>query len=69
MASKYIALPKGVSEKTFDTAIKEFRGVLGEKNVLTRVDQLASYIKVMMSVSEVNHTPSAAIMATTVEQI
>lgn len=69
MASKYIALPKGVSEKTFDTTVKEFRRVLGETNVLVSAEQLAPYTKTMMPVSEANHTPSAAIMATTVEQI
>jgi 4-cresol dehydrogenase (hydroxylating) len=69
MASKYIALPRGVSEQTFDVAIKEFRHILGDRNVLTEAGQLAPYAKVMMPVSEENHTPSAAILATTVEQI
>ena len=69
MASKYIALPKGVSEKTFDAAVKEFSRVLGEANVLVSAEQLAPYIKTMMPVPETNHAPSAAIMATTVEQI
>ncbi|HET6675318.1 MAG TPA: FAD-dependent oxidoreductase, partial [Nitrospiraceae bacterium] len=69
MASKYIALPKGVSEQTFDAAVKEFRQILGDRNVLTEATQLAPYAKVMMPVSEENHTPSAAILATTVEQI
>ena len=69
MASKYIALPKGVSEKSFDAAVKEFRRLLGEANVLTSAEQLAPYIKTMMPVSEADHTPSVAILATTVEQI
>ncbi len=69
MASKYIALPKRVSEETFDAAVKEFRAVLGEANVLTKAEQLAPYSKVMMPVPDANHTPSAAILATTVEQI
>jgi 4-cresol dehydrogenase (hydroxylating) len=69
MASKYIALPKGVSEQTFDAAVRDFRRVLGEANVLTSAYQLASYTKIMMPVDEANHTPSAAILATTVEQI
>jgi 4-cresol dehydrogenase (hydroxylating) flavoprotein subunit len=69
MASKYIALPKGVSEKMFDAAVKEFRRVLGEGNVLTSAQQLAPYTKIMMPVPQENHTPSAAILATTVEQI
>ncbi|MBN9127510.1 MAG: FAD-dependent oxidoreductase, partial [Nitrosospira sp.] len=69
MADKYIALPKGVSEKLFDAAIKEFRSVLGEAAVLTSAAQLAPYIKTMMPVPDSEHVPSAALMATTVEQI
>ncbi|MGC3976705.1 MAG: FAD-dependent oxidoreductase [Nitrospira sp.] len=69
MASKYIALPKGVSEKAFDAAVKEFRRIVGAGNVLTEAEDLAPYIKVMMPVPDADHTASAAIMATTVEQI
>lgn len=69
MASKYIALPKGVSEKTFDAAVKEFHRIVGVANTLTDAEDLAPYTKIMMPVPEANHTPSAAIMATTVEQI
>ena len=66
MASKYIALPHGVSEQTFDAAISAFRGVLGDSAVLVAAKQLAPYIKTMMPVPDSQHTPSAAIMATTV---
>ena len=69
MASQYIALPKGVSEKNFDAAIRDFRKVLGETSVLTSAEQLAPYIKTMMPVPDSDHTPSAALLATTVEQI
>jgi 4-cresol dehydrogenase (hydroxylating) len=69
MADKYIALPKGVPEQIFDTAIKEFRGVLGEASVLTSAAQLAPYIKTMMPVPDSEHVPSAALLATSVEQI
>ena len=69
MASKYIALPSGVSENTFDAAINEFRAVLGEASVLTSAAQLAPYIKTMMPVPDAEHAPSAALLATTVEQI
>lgn len=69
MAEKYLALPKGVSEKSFDAALNEFRGVLGEASVLTSAQDLAPYIKTMMPVPDSEHTPSAAILATTVEQI
>src|SRR5689334_14766751 len=69
MAGKYITLPKGVSEQAFDAAINEFRGVLGEAGVLTSAEQLAPYVKTMMPVPDSEHTPSAALMAMTVEQI
>jgi hypothetical protein len=50
MASKFIALPKGVSEKTFEAAIAEFRSILGQDSVLVTAEQLAPYIKTMMPV-------------------
>ena len=40
MSSKYIALPKGVSEKNFDEAIKEYRAILGEQNVIIQEELL-----------------------------
>ena len=52
MAGKYIALPKGVSEKTFDAAVRDFRGVLGDDDVLTAPERLAPYIKTMMPVPD-----------------
>src|SRR5687768_6130831 len=69
MTSIYIALPKGVSEKAFDAAISSFRSVLGDTAVLISAEQLAPYIKTMMPVPDAEHTPSAALLATTVEQI
>ena len=69
MSNKYIALPKGISEKTFDSAIADFRSVLGDAAVFTSAQQLAPYIKTMMPVPDSYHTPSAALMATTVEEI
>ena len=69
MAEKYIALPKGVSENTFDAAITAFRNVLGDSAVLVSAKQLAPYIKTMMPVPDADHTLSAALLATTVEQI
>lgn len=67
--SKYLALPKGVSEKTFDAAIREFREILGEQYVVADGDQLSPYRKIMLSVPDDNHAPSAAIMPRSVEQI
>jgi 4-cresol dehydrogenase (hydroxylating) flavoprotein subunit len=69
MAGKYLALPKGVSEPTFDTAIQAFRNIVGAGHVLITPEHLAPYTKVMMPVPDADHTPSAAILATTVEQI
>ena len=69
MAEKYIALPKGISENTFDAAITAFRNVLGDSAVLVSAKQLAPYIKTMMPVPDADYTLSAALLATTVEQI
>lgn len=69
MANKYIALPKGIPEKTFDAAVKEFRQIVGDNNVLTDAEQLAPYTKIMGPVPEDHHLPSGAMMATTVEEI
>ena len=69
MASQYIALPTGVSEESFTAAIAEFRRVLGEASVLVTATQLTPYVKTMMPVADAEHTPSAALLATTVEQI
>lgn len=67
--SKYIALPKGVSEANFDKAIAEFKKILGADNVLTSAEQLTPYRKTMMPVSDDAHAPSAALVATEVAQI
>jgi 4-cresol dehydrogenase (hydroxylating) len=69
MPSKYLALPRDVTEATMDAAMAKFRHVLGDDAVLTAPEQLASYAKVMMPVPESEHVPSAAILATTVPQI
>ncbi len=69
MPSKYLAMPKGVTEEALDAAIAEFRHLLGDDAVLTTAEQLASYAKIMMPVPEAEHVPAAAIMATTVPQI
>lgn len=67
--SKYVALPKGVSEAAFDKAVAEFKKILGADNVLVSAQQLAPYTKTMMAVPDAEHTPSAAIMASSVEHI
>lgn len=69
MPSQYVALPKGFTDQTFDAAIQEFRALLGEAAVLTTAEQLAPYGKIMMSVPETAHMPSAALLAKSVEQV
>ena len=67
--SKYLALPKGVSENRFDAAIKKFTAAVGAGHVLTSAEHLTPYTKVMMAVETAQHTPSAVVMATSVEEV
>src|SRR5208282_2516136 len=67
--SKYIALPKGITEPVFDLAIKEYRAILGDAGVITSQDQLAPYCRIMLAVPDAEHRPSAAITPQSVEDI
>ncbi|CAM5794559.1 FAD-binding oxidoreductase [Ottowia pentelensis] len=67
--SKFLALPKGVSEARFEAAIRKFQAALGADQVLTSAEHLTPYTKVMMAVDSANHTPSAVVLAKTVEQV
>ena len=67
--SKYLALPKGLSEARFDAAVAKFKAALGQDQVLTSEEHLRPYTKVMMSVDAEKHTPSAVVTATSVEQV
>ncbi len=69
MSSQYIALPEGVSESQFNKAMQEFRHILGKDNVYAEAAELAPYTKIMMPVDEAEHTPSAAISPSKVEEI
>ena len=69
MTSKYMALPQGMSENQFDAAIARFQAALGAENVLIDGDVVRPYNKVMMAVPSEEHTPSAVVTATTVEQV
>lgn len=62
-------LPRGVSGAVFQQALTVFRELLGADNVLTSEEDLAPYRKTMMPVDDDAHAPSAALMATTVEQV
>lgn len=67
--NNYNVLPQGVGQSAFHTAIEQFKALLGAENVLTESSQLAPYLKIMMPVAESKHAPSAALTATTVEQV
>ena len=62
-------LPRGVSQQEFQKAIEAFQKLLGDKNVLTRPEQLIAYTKIMMPVDDAEHAPSATLVATTVKQV
>lgn len=62
-------LPKGVELAQFRLALEKFTALLGAENVLLEKAQIQPYTKVMMSVSDAEHTPSAVVSATTVEQV
>lgn len=62
-------LPEKVSRQQFDRAADEFRRLLGAENVLVQEQQLMPYMKVMMPKPETEFAPSAALTATTVEQV
>lgn len=69
MPGHYSVLPSGVSERSFDAAIRQFRAILGEANVYVDQEHLASYSKIMMPDRAENHVPSAAICPTSVEEV
>lgn len=62
-------LPRGVTQQEFNAAVEKFRALLGNENVLVEQQQLVPYNKIMMSVENAAHAPSAAVTATTVEQV
>jgi len=62
-------LPRGVTQATFEKALEAFRALLGEENVLAQPSQLTPYSKVMMSVENDAHAPSAALTVSSVEQV
>lgn len=65
----YKVLPTGVEQGDFHQAIEKFRALLGTENVLVEEAQLKPYNKIMMPSDDAEHAPSAAVTATTVEQI
>ena len=67
--SKYLALPKGVSEKDFDAAVKAWRGILGEENVFISSEDVMPYTKIMMAKKNEEHMPSGVLVPHSVEEI
>ncbi|ABB32355.1 FAD linked oxidase domain protein [Geobacter metallireducens RCH3] len=67
--SRYLALPKGVTEAAFTKAITEYRTLLGEGRVRTDLASLSPYIVNSIAESDSLHTPSAAIYPTTTREI
>ena len=65
----YAVLPRGLAQEEFGQAVEKFRALLGEENVLVEPEQLLPYNKIMMSAENAAHAPSAALTATTVQQI
>ena len=61
--SKYVALPKGVDEATFDRAIAEFRDIVGAAHVSHTAEALAPFLKIMIPAQIEAHAPAAAIAA------
>src|SRR5690606_3933529 len=57
-------LPRGVTQQEFNSAVEKFRALLGNENVLVEQQQLVPYNKIMMSVENAAHAPSAAVTAT-----
>ena len=68
-STQNVVLPRGVDKSDFEHAIDKFRALLGDENVLTKDDQLAPYMKIMMPVPNAEHTPSAAITANSAEEV
>lgn len=67
--SSFIALPKGVTESTFNKAILEYRTLLGADRVRTDLASLKPYLAITIAESEALHTPSAALYPRTTKEI
>lgn len=67
--SRFIALPKGVTEQAFTKAINEYRSLLGDSRVRTDQAALKPYIATTIAQIDALHTPSAALYPTTSREI
>ena len=62
-------LPKGVSKSDFQTAVSEYRTLLGEDNVLVDLDKLGFYEEKLLPESASRHQAAGALRASSVEQV
>jgi len=62
-------LPHGVSKSAFEVALREYRAIVGDENVIADVEQLAPYARLMVPDETAHHQPCGAISAGSVEDI
>lgn len=66
--SRFVALPKGVSEERFSRAIQEFQQLLGDKRVRTDLAALQPYLQPSVAGNE-DCSPSAVMYPATTKEI
>lgn len=64
-----IAIPAGSTLESVQATLAKLRSALGADRVLTTEEQLTPYLKVMQSAPDEEHRPSAAVLATSVEEV
>lgn len=69
MTESFIALPPGLDAPAFSRVLARLRDIVGEANVLATAERLAPYTKIMIPADTDAHTPSAALMPASVEQV
>ncbi|WP_027714409.1 FAD-binding oxidoreductase [Desulfuromonas sp. TF] len=67
--SRFVALPKGVSEENFAKAIQDYRAQLGENRVLTDAASLQPYVKEVLPDKLERQMPSAVVTPSSVQDI
>jgi 4-cresol dehydrogenase (hydroxylating) len=67
--SRFIVLPRGVPEKTFASALQEYRTALGEDRVRTDPASLETYMRTTLAGSDELRRPSAVIFPATGREV
>ena len=67
--SRYVALPKGITEETFTKAIHEYRTLLGEERVRIDSAALQSYMRITFTEGDGLKRPSAVMFPKTVKEV